>query len=358
MSLLSPNSNLLASDRGLPAASRALPVVGWRNWRLRRDAEGVILASQFGSERWEVGPTHASCRNCPPWIPASYHPVPSVSCQCGLYAFSTAAEAIRRAQRQTAPVFAGCGHAPPVVGAVVAWGRVVEHGRQGWRAEYARPIALLNTGAPLLEEAGARYGVPLVSMRGLTLLPLEYGEPLTAAQRSRVPREGAIEMVDRLEISKSGFVEVLSDVMGGYACLEFFHPGDTRGLIPPDPESCKHFLDMIAVVTLSDAVIERAYNRQNAADTVAQPGSEAMRASNRSELDRFVDDLCGAPPKVTLMARPNVRFNADRLHPADILVAGARFRAAAEQLDGDSLRTELSATADRLFEIGLSRLDV
>jgi hypothetical protein len=67
-----------------------------------------------------------------------------------------------------------------VTGAVVGWGRVVQHGRQGWRAEKARPVALLSMGRPLVEEAAIRYGLPLVSMRGLCLLPLEYGEILTA----------------------------------------------------------------------------------------------------------------------------------------------------------------------------------
>src|SRR5215472_2823713 len=125
MSLLFPNSNPSAPDRHVPEGRRALPVVGWRSWRLCRDAEGVVLTSQFGSERWDVGPTRATCRRCPPWIPASHHPVPFVPCQCGLYAFSTAAEAVRRASWQTAAIFAGCGQAPPVLGAVLAWGRVV-----------------------------------------------------------------------------------------------------------------------------------------------------------------------------------------------------------------------------------------
>jgi len=110
------------------------------------------------------------------------HTVPNASCQCGLHAFSTPSEAMRRAESQLAPVFAGRTEAQPVVGSVVGWGRVVQHGRQGWRAESARPVALLRTGQPLLEEAAARYGVPLVSMRGLCVLPLEYGEELRVGE--------------------------------------------------------------------------------------------------------------------------------------------------------------------------------
>jgi hypothetical protein len=111
----------------------------------------------------------------------SQHRVPEVFCGCGLHAFSTSAEAVRHAERRLAAVFAGRGQPPPVVGAVVGWGRVVQHGSQGWRATYARPIVLLNTGQPLLEDAALRYGAPLVSMRGMCLLPLEFGEALTVA---------------------------------------------------------------------------------------------------------------------------------------------------------------------------------
>ena len=123
------------------------------------------------------GVTIARCHVCPPWL-INLHTVPTASCQCGLHAFSTPSEAIRHAGRMVAPACAGCEHAQPVAGAVVGWGRVIQHGRQGWRAESARPVALLETGQPLVNEAAACYGLPLVSMRGLCLLPLEYGEVL------------------------------------------------------------------------------------------------------------------------------------------------------------------------------------
>ena len=128
-------------------------------------------------ECWEIGVTGARCHVCPPWM-VNQHTVPHASCQCGLHAFSTPSEAVRHAELRVAPADDGCEHAQPVAGAVVGWGRVIQHGRQGWRAESARPVALLETGRPLLEEAAARYGLPLVSMRGLCLLPLEYGAVL------------------------------------------------------------------------------------------------------------------------------------------------------------------------------------
>jgi len=177
MSMPFPSSSPRAADRRLPEGRQGQPVVGWRSWKLLRTGDGVVLQSLFRNECWEIGVTSARCQVCPPWM-INHHPVPNASCQCGLHAFITPSEAIHHAERRLAPVFAGCGQAQPVAGAIVGWGRVIQHGQQGWRAESARPVALLETGQPLLEEAAARYGLPLVSMRGLCLLPLEYGEVL------------------------------------------------------------------------------------------------------------------------------------------------------------------------------------
>jgi hypothetical protein len=181
MSVPFPSSTPPDPDRRLPEDRRRAPVIGWRSWKLRQARDGVLLYSMFGSDYWEVGITCARCRRWPLSMPASHPAVPSASCECGLYAFSTPAEAIWHAERQLAKAFSGCGQPPPVAGAVVGWGRVIQHGGQGWRAEYSRPIALLNTGQTLLEEAALRYRVPLVSMRGLCVLPMEFGGALMAA---------------------------------------------------------------------------------------------------------------------------------------------------------------------------------
>jgi hypothetical protein len=98
-----------------------------------------------------------------------------VSCQCGLYAFSTPDEAL--SYLITPGDAIDKGERPQLVaGAVIAWGRFVQHGGQGWRAQHARPVAFLDSGHPLLEPLALRHKVPVVSARGLRLLPLEYGE--------------------------------------------------------------------------------------------------------------------------------------------------------------------------------------
>lgn len=167
-----------AAARLLPEAARQAPVVGWRAWSARPTAAGAVLEGVHSGTPWDPGGTRAECRRCPPWM-ANLHPVPLPACECGLYAFTSLDEALRHLVAH-ARMLRGCGQPPPVAGAVIGWGRVVQHGRQGWRAERARPVALLATGHPLLEALARRYSVPIVPMRGLRFLPLEYGEALTA----------------------------------------------------------------------------------------------------------------------------------------------------------------------------------
>jgi hypothetical protein len=161
----------------VPERRRLLPVVGYRTWKLSQTAEGLQLKSVFKNCYWTLGVTRATCQQCAPWV-VNRHAVPNPSCECGLYAFSSAVpvwtiepqlDAIRRSRQEPVSVW----------GAVVGWGRVVQHGQLGWRAEYARPVALLDTGDALLEAAATRYGVPLLSWRGVQMVALEHGAMLT-----------------------------------------------------------------------------------------------------------------------------------------------------------------------------------
>lgn len=162
----------------LPERGWQVPVVGWRTWRLRASGEGAVLEGVHSGVRWDLGTTHAGCRRCPSWM-AGLHPVPASSCECGLYAFSAPDDALH--YLVTPPdTLDGSDPAPLVAGAVIAWGRIVRHEQEGWRAQHARPVALLDTDHPLLEALALRHRVPVVSARGLRLLPLEYGEVLKA----------------------------------------------------------------------------------------------------------------------------------------------------------------------------------
>jgi hypothetical protein len=88
---------------------------------------GMTTWARCGKRR---GETH------PPAVPA-----PAGRCGCGLYAFHPAMATADDGPARTAPT-AGL----EVVGIVAAWGTVHVH-REGFRAQYARPTALLLIGA-------------------------------------------------------------------------------------------------------------------------------------------------------------------------------------------------------------------
>ena len=86
-------------------------------------------------------------------FPCANGPAPAFDCSCGIYA--------TRNLRDPGRVWrSGPQYANHVVGAVTLWGRVVEH-EWGYRAEHARPVALLEGfGVQTVADA---YRVPVLS---------------------------------------------------------------------------------------------------------------------------------------------------------------------------------------------------
>lgn len=171
-----PNLSPLAPDSGMPERMRQVPVVGWRTWRVGTSAGGAVLEGPFSGVPWDPQTTHAGCPRSPSGR-AGPHTVPATSCECGLYAFSTPDEALRYLVMQPDEVDEGA-PVPVIAGAVIGWGRIVQHGSQGWRAQHARVVALLDTDHHMLKALALRHRVPVVSVPGFRLLPLEYGEVL------------------------------------------------------------------------------------------------------------------------------------------------------------------------------------
>jgi len=121
------------------------PLVGFREWHAWTDLDGnPVLMSLYRPAVWPRGEAmKASClkNDLGLWgrAPAGDHRVPSEQCQCGLYAYRW-------------PDFEPCAQSSPhryISGVVLGWGRYVL-GRNGWRAEYAKPVAVLS--APGLED--------------------------------------------------------------------------------------------------------------------------------------------------------------------------------------------------------------
>jgi hypothetical protein len=156
------------------------PIVGYRAWRLDRDALVPWSAGRAGAGAWTPGVNQATC------LHTGAHPSqspPVADCSCGLYALADPRDERLRPSYEA-------------VGAVVAWGDVEVHAT-GFRAQYAAIVALgLPDDAELghltrLREAARRYGVPAVPIAGLAAAALEYGRPI-AFESILVPRRRAI----------------------------------------------------------------------------------------------------------------------------------------------------------------------
>jgi hypothetical protein len=137
------------------------PIRAVRMWGLQPDHSGFRLSSIGMPYLWTPGPQEAVC--------GSYfrhrQKTPYAGCGCGFWGL-----------RDPDAFVLGLGM---VVGVVEMWGRVL-CGTRGWRAQFARPIALLwaPTLVPeeILEAVASAYGIPVLN----TIPELTEGEPWTS----------------------------------------------------------------------------------------------------------------------------------------------------------------------------------
>lgn len=157
----------------LPVEKREMPVVGYRAWDfsskfrigLGRD---VALKSTGVDHHWRSGDNHATCNN-------GRHSAPDQNCHCGYYVLANLDEVERHRTLNDGVV----------VGAVMGWGKVVQHGTEGWRAEYAKIIALLDCKYSKgqlrnTQQAAAAYEVEVKSRDALEATVSEFGDPFAA----------------------------------------------------------------------------------------------------------------------------------------------------------------------------------
>ena len=157
----------------------AEPLVGFRHWGSRR---GGLYSGIFVSGRFVPNPalTMIAPRALPsPWpadddrsakcFAVRGHEAPHRDCRCGYAAYYALPEEPELPARQA------------VWGVIVSWGRVVEC-RWGFRAQYARPVALLDCENPLDPKgksrrlAAERYGIPLLPRDELLAYAAWHGE--------------------------------------------------------------------------------------------------------------------------------------------------------------------------------------
>jgi hypothetical protein len=140
-------------------------VVGFRAWGVHT-GELLSTGTPF---RWRSREIKASCWYCslprPDGVPPG-HDAPVLECGCGIHAFVHLERAVELG---------------PVVGVVTGWGRVIHHGSEGWRSEYARIIALASVpdraarGRDINEAmVTARYGVAFTTLDALALVAREH----------------------------------------------------------------------------------------------------------------------------------------------------------------------------------------
>lgn len=124
---------------------------GFRSWELGLDGDGVIRLSGFGGSKWREGgeTTRAECLERGEHWRAHTSTAPAGNCSCGLYAFHPWLADPGRPLRS----WRGLRQPLSVVGLIEAWGQVQLHGN-GFRAQYARPVALLLLGYSLTSQYG------------------------------------------------------------------------------------------------------------------------------------------------------------------------------------------------------------
>ncbi len=112
-------------------------VYGLRTWRVRWSAHRPILSGVFQASTWSHGldATQAKCRGR---ARGTRHEAPHPGCRCGIYGMHPAQ--IGQWFEMTRKPF---DWGPSVHGIVEAWGRVELH-EDGFRAEYARPHAIVH----------------------------------------------------------------------------------------------------------------------------------------------------------------------------------------------------------------------
>jgi hypothetical protein len=132
-------------SKSLQPPDLSAEVLGFRGWKV---APSGLLMSAGVSDGWLPGENYAACSR-------GLHPAPQKGCGCGLYAHYSLEDLSNSVNWGD--------ESGTIVGAVSGWGRVILH-PDGWRAQYARVLALFRQGpAAALERAEQVYNVPVVA---------------------------------------------------------------------------------------------------------------------------------------------------------------------------------------------------
>ena len=157
------------------------PVLGYRAWLIEPGCDGYRLRGVLSSAQWASTRgawTMAACRppagSRPPPVPHHQTSVPHPDCTCGIYAYhSLSIGGYDGRLRQPDSTEIGI-----VWGVVVGAGRVLVY-QDGWRAQFARPVAILQGSGSERHLRGAAdvLGIATVPSWDIGRRAAEFGRP-------------------------------------------------------------------------------------------------------------------------------------------------------------------------------------
>lgn len=109
---------------------------------------------------------------------------------------------------------------------------------------------------------------------------------------------------------------------------------------------------------LTRATISAHLDRLSAVGIIIVGGDveRAVQATSDS-ISSFVDDICGTPPHKGPFPGPwGPVLDSETLHPINVVTAGVQFQTAADALTDSTMHDVLERAAERLLDVGLSRL--
>ena len=178
-----PSEFLTLPDLGarIPALSETViyPRIGYRCWLVEDRHDRYALCGVLTQIEWADRPgawTRAFCSRLPVESPGGSRDhredIPHPCCTCGLYAYHGLSEG----------GYDNLVDVPEGPGFEVVWGAVVAAGRmlvyeEGWRAQYARPVALLQRpgSGPRVRGVADQLGIPVVPRAGIAHVAAEFG---------------------------------------------------------------------------------------------------------------------------------------------------------------------------------------
>lgn len=162
------------------------PILGWRTWSLSTTVPISLTGMVYTSCRWNnCEPTHAICMKSRRVTPLAYMPdrsvpivepckhPPDMSCNDGFFGFYDLIKL------RTVGMFSFAPTLKAVRGCFQAWGGIILH-EDGFRAEWAEPVALIEETPESIKDWNSAYSQLLLSEK--------YGsdEQVFEARRGRV----------------------------------------------------------------------------------------------------------------------------------------------------------------------------